>query len=187
MEEFQSQCLDNEPKLRSFLVSPKKAHITLLVLHVEDGRLEEAKSIFEHCRDHFSNDKIFHVEFTGVGAFGNRVLFAKPSGNTERIVRLSETFQAKFSEQNFQCEYKLCPHLTLLKVKAKRKGLKKIPSSSYDGLENYRFGIQSFRTIQLLSMTKPVAEVQITYNNNNNNVLITVSSTTTTTYYCQLL
>ena len=166
MTEFQTHCLDNEPKLRSFLVSPKKAHITVLVLHVEDDRLEEAKSIFQHCGDHFSNDESFEVEFTGVGAFGNRVLFAKPSGNIERIARLSETFQAKYSEQNFDCEYKPNPHLTLLKVKAKRKALKKIPGSSYDGLEDYRFGIQSFKTVQLLSMTKPVAEVL--YNNNNN-------------------
>lgn len=158
MEEFQSQCLHNEPKLRSFLVSPKKAHITVLVLHVEEDRLEEAKSIFEHCQDHFSNDNVFDVEFSGIGSFGNRVLFAKPSGNIERIVRLSETFQAKYSEQNFQCEFKLDPHLTLFKVKAKRKALKKIPPSSYDGLEDYSFGIQSFRTVQLLSMTKPVAE-----------------------------
>ena len=89
MEEFQSQCLHNEPKLRSFLVSPKKAHITVLVLHVEEDRLEEAKSIFEHCQDHFSNDNVFDVEFSGIGSFGNRVLFAKPSGNIERIVRLS--------------------------------------------------------------------------------------------------
>ena len=161
MEEFQSQCLHNEPKLRSFLVSPMKAHITLLVLHVEDDRLEEAKSIFECCRDNLSNDNTFDVEFAGVGTFGNRVLFAKPSGNIERIVGLAETFQAKYSEQNFQCDsHKLDPHLTLLKVKAKRKALKKIPSSSYDGLADYRFGIQSFRTVQLLSMTKPVAEVQ---------------------------
>ena len=159
MEEFQSQCLANEPKLRSFLVSPKKAHITLLVLHVEEDRMEEAKSIFENCRDHASNDKGFEVEFAGVGAFGNRVLFAKPSGNIERILSLSETFQAKYSEHNFHCENNGHPHLTLLKVKAKRKALKKIPSSSYEGLEDYRFGVQSFRTVQLLSMTKPVAEV----------------------------
>ena len=161
MEEFQSQCLAKEPKLRSFLVSPKKAHITVLVLHVEDERMEEAKSIFQCCRDELSNDKVFEVEFAGVGAFGNRVLFAKPSGNIERILRLSETFQAKYSEQNFPCEFKVDPHLTLLKVKAKRKALKKIPRSSYEGLEDYRFGIQSFKTVQLLSMTKPAAEVNI--------------------------
>merc|ERR1712048_594485 len=90
-----------------------------------EDRLEEAKSMFEHCQDHFSNDNVFDVEFSGIGSFGNRVLFAKPSGNIERIVRLSETFQAKYSEQNFQCEFKLDPHLTLFKVKAKRKALKK--------------------------------------------------------------
>ena len=75
MEDFQTRCLDKEPKLKSFLVSPKKAHITLLVLNVEDERMEEAKSIFAQCRDHFSNDKMFEVEFSGVGTFGNRVLF----------------------------------------------------------------------------------------------------------------
>ena len=164
MQKYQTKCLENEPKLKSFLVSPAKAHITLLVLHVEDERLEEAKMMFEEiCKENFSNDDIFHVEFAGVGRFGNRVLFAKPgTENMDRIRSMSEIFQSKYSEHGYySCNFKLDPHLTLLKVKTKKKGLKKIPSSTYEGSEDFKFGIQPFQTIQLLSMTKPASEVGV--------------------------
>ena len=155
MKEFQTLCLTQEPRLRQCVVPPQKAHITLLVLHLEDQRLEEAKIMFEEmCRDHFSKDDIFDVEFEGVGTFGSRVLFAKPRGNIDRIIKMSESFQSKYS-----CEYQLDPHLTLMKVKG--KGLKKIPRTSYEGLEDYKFGIQSFKKIQFLSMTKPATKVNI--------------------------
>ena len=165
MEEFQRICLNKEPKLKTFLVSPKKAHITLLVFQAEDERLEEAKLLFEEiCRDSFSKDDIFDVRFEGVETFNGRVLFAKPVGNTERMIKLSELFHSKFSEQNFPCDFQsqpnIQPHLTLMKPRRwKSKDLRSIPCSSYNGLEDYAFGIQSFKNIQLLSMTKPETEV----------------------------
>ena len=180
MKEFQESCLDKEPKLKTSLVSPKKAHITLLVFHVEDERLEEAKLLFEEiCQNSFSKDDIFDVRFEGVGSFGTRVLFAKPTGNIERMIKMSEVFQSKFSEEKFPCDFKLQPHLTLMKVRGRSKELRKIPRSSHSDLKDYNFGVQSFETIQLLSMTKPESEV-IIFLLKLNCVLITASLGTTT-------
>ena len=158
MDEFQKKCLSSEPKLESCIVSPKKAHITVLLLCVEDERLDEVRSTFEQiCRENFSKDDIFNVKFEGVGRFGNRVLFACPTGNTDKIVSVSETFKSKFSDQDLFQDFKLSPHLTLMKVT--RKSHKNIPGSAYEGLEDFCFGTQSFQSIQLLSMTKPETEV----------------------------
>ena len=57
--------------------------------------------------------------------------------------------------------------------------MRKIPRSSHSDLKDYNFGVQSFETIQLLSMTKPESEV-IIFLLKLNCVLITASLGTTT-------
>merc|ERR1719228_1544443 len=47
METFQQSCLEFEPRLKDFLVPVRKAHITLLVVHIAKERMEEATSILK--------------------------------------------------------------------------------------------------------------------------------------------
>ena len=125
MDSFQQDCVDHDPRLSDFLVPVRKAHITLLVLHVSQEKMEEAKDIFnaviqEKVVGYFDGDDIFEVTFEGAGSFNNRVVFAEPKNNTERMVHMNREFYKAFSEKGFSCEPNFSPHLTLLKKGFKR-------------------------------------------------------------------
>jgi len=161
MTQFQQTCTEYDPDLSHFLVPVRKAHITLLVLHAEKERLEDAKELFntvikEKIVGHFDEDE-FEVEFSGVGAFdGNRVIFAEPKTNTSRMTYMNHELYQAFSENSFSCESKFNPHLTLLKKGYKKKSnVQKVPPEAYENIKDTYFGIQQISGVQLLSMCKP--------------------------------
>ena len=157
---FQKDCLDFDCRLKDFLVPVKKAHITLLVLHISEERMEEAKGIFksvinETISNTFDED-IFEVKFEGVGSFNNMVVFAYPLTGVDRMQYMNQELFKAFSEKGFSCDSKFTPHLTLMKKGYKKSSnLNKIPSQSFENAEEKQFGTQQFSGIQLLSMTKP--------------------------------
>lgn len=161
MTQFQQTCTEYDPNLSHFLVPVRKAHITLLVLHADKERLGEAKDIFnavikEKIEGQFDKDD-FEVEFSGVGAFdGNRVIYAEPRTNTERMTYMNKEFYQAFSENSFSCESKFNSHLTLLKKGYKKKcDVQKVPKEAYQDIKETYFGIQQISGVQLLSMSKP--------------------------------
>eukprot|EP00092_Neocalanus_flemingeri_P037859 GFUD01041211.1.p1 GENE.GFUD01041211.1~~GFUD01041211.1.p1 ORF type:complete len:280 (+),score=78.63 GFUD01041211.1:257-1096(+) len=161
MDTFQQDCLEYDPRLRDFLVPVRKAHITLLVLHISEEKMEEAKDIFksvieEKIINHFDDEDIFEVMFESVGSFNNRVVFAKPSSGVDRMQYMNQELYKAFTLRGFSCDSKFSPHLTLMKKGYKKgNGLKEIPSESFENCSRNKFGIQAFSGIQLLSMTKP--------------------------------
>lgn len=159
---FQQACLDFDPCLSDFLVPVRKAHITLLVFHVAKNRLEEAKDIFksvieEQIVGQFEGEDIFEVEFSGIGAFdGNKVIFAEPKTNTDRMIFINDKLYQAFTDKQFNCDKKFNAHLTLLKKGYKRKkNVQKVPLEAYKDIKDSYFGIQEISGIQLLSMSKP--------------------------------
>jgi len=161
MTSFQQACIEYDPGLSHFLVPVRKAHITLLVLTVDKERLEEAKDVFntvikESFEGHFDEDE-FEVEFSGVGAFdGNRVIFAEPKTNVDRLTYMNRQLYQAFSEKLFPCESKFNPHLTLLKKGYKKNnGVQKVPPEAYEDTKETYFGTQNINGVQLLSMCKP--------------------------------
>ena len=161
MDCFQQSCLEHDPRLRDFLVPVRKAHITLLVMHVSKERLEEAKDLFitviqEKIVGHFDKDDVFEVTFECAGSFNGRVVYAEPQSNTDRMIYMNQELYKAFSERGFACESNFSPHITLLK-KGYKKGndLEEVPPVAYANMNKTYFGIQEFSGIQLLSMSKP--------------------------------
>ena len=138
MDSFQQDCVDHDPQLSDFLVPVRKAHITLLVLHVSQEKMEEANDIFnaviqEKVVGYFDGDDIFEVTFEGAGIFNKRVVFAEPKNNTERMVHMNREFYKAFSEKGFTCEPNFSPHLTLLKKGFKRgNDLQEVPKEAFE-------------------------------------------------------
>ena len=123
--------------------------------------MEEATDVFNgviqgQILNHFDGEDIFEVKFEGVGSFNNRVVFAEPSTDIDRMQYMNQELYKAFSERGFSCESKFTPHLTLLK-KGYKKGndLQIIPQEACENLVTKYFGIQEFSGIQLLSMSKP--------------------------------
>ena len=162
MDCFQKDCVEYDLRLKDFLVPVRKAHITLLALHISKQDMEEAKDIFNNVIEekNFDDGIKFEVTFEGVGSFNDRVVYAEPIRDwidMDKLEYMNDELYRAFTERAFTCEPNFTPHLTLMKMGYKKKkgnDLNKIPSKSYEQLRRKYFGIQEFSGIQLLSMTK---------------------------------
>ena len=161
MASVQEDLLKVEPQLKDLLVPVVQAHITLLVFRVEEEQMEKAKEVFEKVIQEkvdmklWNNDS-FYVEFAGVGSFDNKVLFGAPVSGREILEHLNKSLYAGFNESGFVCESVFTPHITLVKTKFKDgKETGGIPSGCFEQFKTKYFGVQTIRSVQLLSMKKP--------------------------------
>ena len=164
MASVQEDLLKVEPQLKDLLVPVAQAHLTLLVFRVEEEQMEKAKEVFEKVIQEkvdmklWNNDS-FYVEFAGVGSFDNKVLFGAPVSGREILEHLNKSLYAGFNESGFVCESVFTPHITLVKTKFKDgKETGGIPSGCFEQFKTKYFGIQTIRSVQLLSMKKPKTE-----------------------------
>ena len=126
--------------------------------------MEKAKEVFEKVIQEkvdmklWNNDS-FYVEFAGVGSFDNKVLFGAPVSGRDILEHLNKSLYAGFNESGFVCESMFTPHITLVKTKFKDgKQTGGIPSGCLEQIKTKYFGIQTVRSVQLLSMKKPKTE-----------------------------
>ena len=170
MKEFQDKCVEYDERLSEFLVPIKKAHITLAVLHVPEEKLEEATQLFQSVIETkiigaFEEGDSFKVVFDSIGTFSNKVIFAKPHNNIERMEFMHREFHEAFTQAGYYCDSKFTLHLTLLK-KGFGKGLvNKVPPEAYERLKDMYFGVQEFSGIQFLSMSQHKPEAKDGYYN----------------------
>ena len=78
MESAQQDLVNTDPSMAEFLVSVKKAHITLLVFRVEEEEMEKSRIIFdtvvkEKIINHFNEGDVFDV-----GHLKNRLCSLNP-------------------------------------------------------------------------------------------------------------
>ena len=163
MASVQEDLLKVEPQLKDLLVPVVQAHLTLLVFRVEEEQMEKAKEVFEKVIKEVDmklwNNDSFYVEFAGVGSFDNKVLFGAPVSGREILEHLNKSLYAGFNESGFVCESEFTPHITLVKTKFKDgKQTGGIPSGCLEQIKTKYFGIQTVRSVQLLSMKKPKTE-----------------------------
>ena len=161
MASVQEDLVKLEPQLQELLVPVAQAHLTLLVFRVEEEQLEKAKEIFEKIIQekvamNICNEDSFDVEFEGVGSFDEKVVFVVPVSGCEILEHLNKVLYAGFTEFGFVCEPMFTPHVTLVKTKFKDgKEIGEIPSGCFEQFKTKYFGVQTIRSVQLLSMKKP--------------------------------
>ena len=161
MASVQEDLIKVEPLLKDLLVPVAQAHLTLLVFRVEEEQMEKAKEIFEKVIQEkvamkLCNKDSFDVEFEGVGSFDKKVLFVAPVSGREILEHLNKVLYAGFTESGFVCEPMFTPHVTLVKTKFKDgKEIGGIPSGCFEQFKTKHFGVQTIRSVQLLSMKKP--------------------------------
>ena len=123
--------------------------------------MEKAKEIFkkvieEKVAMNLCNEDSFDVEFEGVGSFDEKVVFIVPVSGYEILEHLNQVLYAGFTESGFVCDTVFKPHVTIVKTKFKKgKEIGEIPSGCFEQFKTKYFGIQTIRSIQLLSMKKP--------------------------------
>ena len=122
--------------------------------------MEKAKEVFEKVIQEVDmklwNNDSFYVEFAGVGSFDNKVLFGAPVSGQEILEHLNKSLYAGFNESGFVCEPMFTPHVTLVKTKFKDgKEIGGIPYGCFEQFKTKYFGVQTIRSVQLLSMKKP--------------------------------
>ena len=150
MEEVQAKCIEYDPKLSEMVVPVALAHITVLVLYVEEERMEEAKSIIANV---VKNNIIpqFEVKLDGLDNFNNnRILFAKPSTGIEDLKNLNSLFYKALTAGGFICNDKSYnPHTTILKP---GENVKHVPTEAFEKIKEKPVGVEKVSRIQLCLM-----------------------------------
>ena len=116
MEEIQASCVEYDDNLSEMVVPVSLAHITVLVLYVEEDKMEKAKQIIANV---VKNNVVppFDVTFDGLDNFNNnRILFAQPTTGVDELKNLNSLFYTALTADGFRCnDYSYNPHVTIMK------------------------------------------------------------------------
>lgn len=161
--EVAGKILDYDERLAEAVESVAKAHITLLVAQIEDEEVERVTSLVElYVQQNLRQNGLpLDIDFQGLGSFGERVVFAKPTSSLELIATIANDLSSALATAGIRVKlenaYK--PHLTIMKMGWGGPGSRKrrIPKEAFSSHQEVWFGRESITAIQLLSMSKPKA------------------------------
>ena len=115
MEAVQQDLVESHPSLTEFIVSVKRAHITLLVFRAEEEEMQRAKRVLykvqEKILDYLcihEKEDTFDIQFEGVGTF-EQVVFAKPISGIEKLTYMNQELLRAFSSTGFSCDTVFTP------------------------------------------------------------------------------
>jgi len=155
MQRVHDFCVEKDASLAKHKLPLEKAHVTLLVAHVEEENLPKAKAAIEGALQEVISsfpDNKFQLEIKGMGNFGNTVVFAQVGFGRRFLEQLNRSLLKRFESMGFDSDNRFdSPHSTLLKVTQGHKG---IPPELYSKFSEQEFGTQEVTKIKLLSMTK---------------------------------
>jgi len=155
MQQVQDFCFEKDASLAQHKLPLEKAHVTLLVAHVEEENLSKAKAaIYGTLQEVISSfpDNKFQLEIKGMGNFGTTVVFAQAGLGRRFLELLNRGLLKRFESMGFESDNRFdSPHSTVLKVTQGHKG---IPPELYSKFSEHKFGTQEVSGIKLLSMTK---------------------------------
>ncbi|GBN71770.1 A-kinase anchor protein 7 isoforms delta and gamma [Araneus ventricosus] len=153
--------------LHEYMNATPTLHITLMVINVSDRdtherALKALHNVYDECNEVMCREPL-QLEFSGLGNFRDRVLYAKIRRDQQyrRLCSLAECVERHFAKVNiFSTDPRpFDPHLTIAKINfntREQKGLEKIDRNWYASLINKHIGFQTIAGIQLLCMTSPV-------------------------------
>lgn len=129
--------------ITKFLTKPAKLHLTLCLLHIEEGRVQEAIQCFANTSDEFEtfirgNN---NIEFSRINAFGayNRrnVIWLEPRKDVayNSLIQYGEHIKYKFEANNFQCKTSDVLHATVAKIGRSKKRVI-ISESDYSNIDD---------------------------------------------------
>ena len=152
--EVQDKLRENDPKLSKMIVPVSLAHVTVLVFHAEQEKIQAARDIIS---DTLKSNSIhsFHLKFEGLDSFNNsQILYAKPTEGKEKLKIMNAVLKKALKEGGFLCNEKpYNPHVTILKAQ----------SSKFASVESFEaelkrsFGVEEVAGIQLC-MVSPERE-----------------------------
>jgi len=155
MQQVQDYCVEKDASIAKHKLPLEKAHVTLLVSHVEEENLPKAKAAIDGALQEVVStfpDNKFQLEIKGVGNFGNKTVFAKVGAGASFLKHLNRSLLKKFESMGFESNNRFdVPHSTFLKVV---QGHEEIPPELYSKFSQKTFGSIMVQNIKLLSMSK---------------------------------
>lgn len=168
----QAAVVSADPQLKPCLVPPEKAHFTFFVFHASsDAQLAAANAALAACAPLAAAafpTAAPRVTLSGLGSFGERVLYVKaaaPSPDLTRLHRLHAEVAGEFARRGVLGDEpsavpEWTPHLTLLKQSAAaslgrgrgRGRPPRIRPAAYAGLEGAEMGTHAINELSLCSM-----------------------------------
>ncbi|XP_057365295.1 A-kinase anchor protein 7-like [Daphnia carinata] len=160
--------LEQEPRLKTALVSPSTLHITLAVAHLSTSEdVVKANQVLQESVGLFSarlpNSQL-DIDLAQMGHFNNKVIYARikeESDGAEYLNHLWKSLRDGCQTAGISLidGDRFTPHVTLLKIskdpRLRRKGIKAVASHLYEKHVDCVFGRQVVESVQLLSMTDP--------------------------------
>lgn len=165
---MQTELISRHESLARHVEAASKAHVTLAVLHLSEEAVEDCKAALSSFKPSYPEEDRT-VNFTGIGLFSKRVVFAKPSSNIEFLKNLRAEVLSTLISGNIavlEADREFNPHVTLFKIGRERKRRKSGEDKSKNKLDieeerdnysEYNFGDQVFNEMELLSMNKAKA------------------------------
>ena len=149
-------CTELSPHLGSQCMPTTRAHITLLVTHVPEDKLQLAKDLVNtalKANSHLA--KKFEVELKGINSFTGKGIHAEVGKGSDTLKELNKVMESTFKEEGFRVTYMTrhdtyTPHVTIMKGG-------EIPREAYQDVADSSLGSEEITGVQLLSMTKPFA------------------------------
>jgi len=159
--EVQNGIVECHKELKSALTPLVKTHITLTVVHLKNAEeIESASNGLKNAVARMQEEDIHEMKlnFEGLGHFGNRVLFARILEDAGRtmLCRTAEIVKNAFIESGVKItdDRDFNAHLTVVKLRKRSLGVKKIDGQCYSAFETLSFGQENCSKLQLLSMKK---------------------------------
>ena len=171
IESFQKDYISANEELKKNIEEPSKAHITLNVLYLKEEEVEPcANLIREKLKLSLPDEETEErrtLKIQGVDKFGSRVVWAKPVGGVDFLLKLRQEIIRILLEGGFdarEVDRKFEPHVTMFKTRgyggsrSKKKSGEEKKRQLGDDIDDYSdtvFGEDFIKEFELLSMNKP--------------------------------
>ncbi|XP_050402086.1 uncharacterized protein LOC126818616 isoform X3 [Patella vulgata] len=160
VKDLQSKLLESNIKYQKAVVSHEKLHMTLMVFHLTEENMDQAKLALNNAATEIINMFSQPLELTlqGLGHFNNKVLFA--IGENQMLYKIAEIVEESMASYGIfttDTRSTFKPHITIMKLsqdpKLYRQGIKKIDPVIWEDYKDTKFGSDCITSLQICSMT----------------------------------
>ncbi|KAK6188432.1 hypothetical protein SNE40_004607 [Patella caerulea] len=159
VKDLQFKLLKRNAKYRKAVVSHEKLHVTLMVFHLIEENMDQAKLALNSAATEII--KMFrqplHLTVQGLGHFNNKVLFAIGENQMlNKIAEIVEESMASCGIFSTDTRSKFKPHVTVMKLsqdpKLYRQGIRKIDPVIWEDYKDTKFGSDCITSLQICLM-----------------------------------
>ena len=165
VQTVQKKVVFHEKKLEPALIPVETLHLTLLVIHLENEQIEQAKEILQTLKDVLPSGA-FTLKFKGLDfSFPERekpwLRYVTPFGEEgiQKLKKVYDVVKKTFTEKGFpptDPDREFHPHVTIINLNKapnlQNEGISKLPGESFSACKDLDFGEEQVSSLCLYEM-----------------------------------